>query len=153
MFRMNPFEYRNEGKGLIPMQLSAVGDQENDGPLRVRIVAGGDGSSEVYADAGTDVAYRDGAHTTRSLAWTDSTQTLRVGVVQPSRYRGQPDQQSYQFRISPLERPTTVTLRTEEEAEAEKLGEPWPYDEDIQTVNVQVPPRPTDVPFSISLGR
>ena len=135
--------------GIIPMQSAGVGAQDRTGPLRLRVVAGEDGRTEVYSDAGTGLGYRHGQFTRRAVTWTDASQTLRIGATERKAYRGQPNRQPYRLHFDGVERPERVRVRVGKRRPAPPKD--WRY-EPGEGLTVRLSPQPVDVPITVSLA-
>jgi alpha-D-xyloside xylohydrolase len=58
--------------------------QDPDGPIELRIYRGGDGSFNLYEDAGDGYAYEKGEHTVIPILWDDRTGTVTLGAREGS---------------------------------------------------------------------
>lgn len=136
--------------GIVPLQASQVGDQASEGPLRIRVVAGADGRSTVYTDAGTGTAYRDGNYTERTMAWTDSTRTLRIEGTKRDAFRGQRDRRRYELRIDGVAQPQRVVLKRVEDGK-KKVVDRWSHDDEKTLLRVETPSLAVDRDYIVQL--
>ncbi|MFB6146438.1 MAG: TIM-barrel domain-containing protein [Halobacteriaceae archaeon] len=137
--------------GVVPMQ-----DHDESGPapdpVRIRAFPGGDGSVDLYEDAGEGPGHRDGAFT-----WTpidqergDGGATVTVGPADGD-YPDAPDERGYRIEFVDADRPDAVTVDGERvpERDPEADGEGWHHDGDA--LHVRVAARPVDEQTTVAV--
>jgi hypothetical protein len=142
--------------GVVPMQppMNHVGERAVD-PLTLRAYPGGDGSFDLYEDAGEGVAYRGDQY-----AWTpvthavdDGRRSVTVGPTEGD-YPGRLASRGYRVEFVDAPRPETVTVdgaalaRTDPDAD----GEGWWYDGDERAVVVALEGRSTDEAVTVAVA-
>jgi alpha-glucosidase (family GH31 glycosyl hydrolase) len=124
--------------GIVPLQPSTShAGNAGTAPLTLRVFAGGNGTYNLYNDAGTGLGYQSGQSTNTPISYTENaaaqSSTVTIGATTGS-YSGEPANRTYTVSLVDLSQPTSVQLNG---ATLPTSG--WTYNSTTDTLQVPVP--------------
>jgi alpha-glucosidase (family GH31 glycosyl hydrolase) len=143
--------------GILTTNTDAV-DNDVQHPLTavtVDVAAGGNGSFDLYEDAGEGHDYQRGQLARTQIRYTEpggghQSGTLTIGSQQGS-FRGQVRNRAWTLRLYAVAAPGTVRLNGQS-LPRDDAGAGWSYDESAQTLTVRTATRPTTGDTVITYG-
>jgi hypothetical protein len=143
--------------GILTTNTDAV-DNDVQHPLTavtVDVAAGGNGSFDLYEDAGEGHDYQRGQLARTLIRYTESGDGHQSGALtispQQGSFRGQVRDRAWTLRLYDVAVPGTVRLSGQSLARND-AGPGWSYDESTHILTVRTPTRPTTGETVITYG-